>query len=97
MKEVISGMYLSSNSDFTDCQNKENQIMVSDNEFSSKQMLGRSWNMEDYPISDAMEWDQHPFFDNHSRASLLPPLDKAATEYHYRGRRKKKYRIGSSI
>lgn len=71
MKEAISERYLRSNSDFTDCQNKENQIMASDNEFSSKQMLGRRWNMEDDPVSDAMEWDQHPFYDNHTQVSLL--------------------------
>ncbi|KAK4740247.1 hypothetical protein R3W88_003944 [Solanum pinnatisectum] len=53
-----------SNSGFTDCHNKENQIMASD----------KGWNIEsviDDTIGDAMEWNQHPFYDNHSRASLL--------------------------
>ncbi|CAN4107436.1 unnamed protein product [Withania somnifera] len=75
MKEAISERYLRSNS----CQNK-----ASDNGFSCKQKLGNALmiqeeykNMEcviDDPISDAMKWDQHPFYDvadNHSRVSLL--------------------------
>ncbi|CAN4112471.1 unnamed protein product [Withania somnifera] len=84
MKEANSERYLRSNSHFTDCQNKESQIMASDNGFSCKQRLENALmihneykNMEcviDYPISDAMKWDQHPFCDvtdNHSRVSLL--------------------------
>lgn len=85
MKEAISERYLGSNSHFTDCQNKENQIMTSDSGFSCKKRLGSTLmihkneykNMKgvmDDPINDAMKWDQHPFRDireNHSRASLL--------------------------
>ncbi|KAK4340405.1 hypothetical protein RND71_041867 [Anisodus tanguticus] len=64
MKEAISETYLRSNSHFTNCQNKENQIIA-----SYKNMEG----VINDPISDAMEWDQHPFYDrdNHSRTSLL--------------------------
>ncbi|XP_027775348.1 clathrin interactor 1-like isoform X2 [Solanum pennellii] len=74
MKEAIAERYLRSNSEFTDSQNKENQIVASDKGFSCKQKLGKSWNIKsviDDTISDAMEWNQHPFYDNHSRASLL--------------------------
>ncbi|KAH0648940.1 hypothetical protein KY285_034188 [Solanum tuberosum] len=74
MNEAISERYLRSNSGFTDCHNKENQIMAPDKGFSCKQKLGKSWNIEsviDDTIGDAMEWNQHPFYDNHSRASLL--------------------------
>ncbi|XP_049408070.1 uncharacterized protein LOC125871505 [Solanum stenotomum] len=71
MKEAISERYLRSNSGFTDCHNKENQIMASDKGFSCKQKLGKSWSVIDDTIGDAMEWNQHPFYDNHSRASLL--------------------------
>ena len=70
--------YLRSNSE---CQNKENQIMDSETMFICKQRMANvliihknvSSVIED-PISDAMEWNQHPFCDirdNHSRASLL--------------------------
>ncbi|XP_015169978.1 uncharacterized protein [Solanum tuberosum] len=74
MKEAISERYLRSNSGFTDCHNKENQIMASDKGFSCKQKLGKSWNIEsviDDTTGDAMEWNQHPFYGNHSRASLF--------------------------
>ncbi|WMV13160.1 hypothetical protein MTR67_006545 [Solanum verrucosum] len=71
MKEAISERYLRSNSGFTDCHNKENQIMASDKGFSCKQKLGKSWSVIDDTIGDAMEWNQHPFYDNPSRASLL--------------------------
>ncbi|XP_015169993.1 clathrin interactor 1-like [Solanum tuberosum] len=70
--------YLRSNSEFTDCQNKENQIMDSETMFICKQRLANALiihkNVIDDPISDAMEWNQHPFCDirdNHSQASLL--------------------------
>ncbi|XP_055814736.1 uncharacterized protein LOC129884464 [Solanum dulcamara] len=59
-ESMKEAIYLRSNSDFTDCQ--------------YKQKLGRSCYMEDDPISDAMEWDEHPFCDTrdkYSRASLL--------------------------
>ncbi|KAK4378214.1 hypothetical protein RND71_000076 [Anisodus tanguticus] len=64
MQEAISERYLRSNSHFTNCQNKENQVIA-----SYKNMEG----VMDDPITDAMEWDHHPFCgrDNHSRASLL--------------------------
>ncbi|MCD7467123.1 hypothetical protein HAX54_004397 [Datura stramonium] len=83
MKDAISERYLRSNSHFTDCQNKEDQIMTSENRFSCKQRLGSALiihndkkNMEgvmDNQSSDAMEWDQHPFChrENHTRVSLL--------------------------
>ncbi|TMW87617.1 hypothetical protein EJD97_019714 [Solanum chilense] len=74
MKEAIPERYLRSNSEFTDSQNKENQIIASDKGFSCKQKLGKSWDIKsviDDTISDAMEWNQHPFYDNHSQASLL--------------------------
>ncbi|XP_055815613.1 epsin-3-like [Solanum dulcamara] len=96
MEDAISERYLRSNSDFTDCQNKENQIMGSDNGFSCEQKLGRSWDMEsviDDPTSDAMEWDQHPFCDirdNHSQASLLSISGLSSKGISLLGEKKKK-------
>ncbi|KAG5624885.1 hypothetical protein H5410_010103 [Solanum commersonii] len=43
-------------------------------EESMKEAFSESLNIEsviDDTIGDAMEWNQHPFYDNHSRASLL--------------------------